>query len=178
MAEQPYGDFPLLAVSANGLNIVVVDRSVEAEAAAPTYRLLRIGPAGDTLMRREVPYVPVPMREDWVEREAALMGSGLVEDPTAAAAAAKARMFIPPWLPPVTEVLVDLDGWTWIAREVVPGAERRRWEVFSPEGDPVGTVDLPIHFRVRAVRREVAWAIDTREEEGWLWRMSVGTLAR
>ncbi len=175
---QPFGDFPMLAWSANGLNVVVVDRRVDARVAAPTYRVARIGPAGDTLMIRDVPYTPVPMKEEWVETEAARLGSGLAEDPAAAAAAAKSVMFIPPWLPPVTGILVDLDGWTWVARESVPEAEHLRWEVFSPDGTPVMTVDVPSHLRVRAVRRQVAWATDTLTGEGRLWRIGTASDAR
>jgi hypothetical protein len=157
MGSQPFADHPLIFIDHSGHHVVVVDRTVEGGDPPPRFFVHRITPWGDTVSSRAYPYDPVPMEDSWVRQEAHRLAESLGGDLEAAVRTARAGIYLPPWLPPVSQVLGDREGWLWLAREVVPDSDSIVWEIHDPEGSRVRFVTLDPALAVRAVQRDTAW---------------------
>jgi hypothetical protein len=175
--QEPFADQPLFALDPTGTHAVIVEREVEADRPVRTYTLHRISLDGDTLVSLRHSVRDVELRQEWkadaVEEATRLLGGDL----EAARAVAWATLHFPRSLPPVSEVRIDPEGWVWIGRERVPGADLQRWEIVSPANARVAIVDVPSNFNVRSVWRTTAWATlaaGTREDpQLHLWRFTV-----
>lgn len=172
--EQPFTDHSLVEVGPTGSHVVIVEREVRAEDDRPAVFVYRLAPAGDTIETQRLPYVPVPMQDDWVREAARGLAEGLSEDPSEAFEVAEAGLYIPPWLPPVSEVRVGPEGWVWLGREAVPDSNAVRWDVVDLEGNFRGAVEVERDIEIRAVHRRTAWgtrASDSGGVELWLARV-------
>lgn len=154
---------PLLAVPPNGASMVVLDRPVATEPGSATYRVLRLGLDGDTLIAASRAYTPIAVGSAQIdsiarataEGWAALMGA------TAPALAAEIvdQVTWPSYLPPVTEILAGSDGSLWVRRETM-GAPMARWEVLAEDLTPIGRLDLPLDLELKVVARDHFYAVE------------------
>ena len=167
---QPYADSDLFSVSPDGSNIWVVQRRVPC-GADPSFRLLRLASNGDTLVERVVPFVPQAIEPAWVTEEVTGLARGVPGPPERVAEAVRSAIHIPHYLPPVTRVLSDVQGWVWLQRETPPEAEYLTWDVFSPSGSMLHSFQIPSHFSVRAISGTIGWAVK-QNEAGRLHRIS------
>ncbi len=155
---EPFADQPLFAIDPTGTHAVVVERAVAPHEPVRAYTLHRIALNGDTLVSLHHSVNAVENRREWKETAVEEAARGLGGDPDAAREVAWETLHFPASLPPVSEVRVDPEGWVWIGRERVPGADLQRWEIVSPENVRFGTVEIPSNFSVRAVWKTTAWA--------------------
>jgi hypothetical protein len=160
-------------MDATATHAVVVDRSIPGPGSPPAFTVHWVTMQGDTVRSRAYDYDPIPLRGEWIED--ALRRQAEAVGPLEGVQVDREAFFLPPWLPPVTDVHVGADGSVWLRREDVPGTSLVRWEILGPDGERVGAVDLRRTLAVRAVRGLEAWA--TEESEGraqhlWLLRVS------
>jgi hypothetical protein len=167
---QPYADSDLFSVSPDGSNIWIVQRRVPC-GADPSFRLLRLASNGDTLVERVVPFVPQAIEPAWVTEKVTGLARGVPGPPERVAEAVRSAIHIPHYLPPVTRVLSDVQGWVWLQRETPPEAEYLTWDVFSPSGSMLHSFQIPSHFSVRAISGTIGWAVK-QNEAGRLHRIS------
>jgi len=176
LAKEPFGDPPLLAVDPAARHIVIVDRRV-SPAGAATFTLHRIAVTGDTLRTTIARYVPIDLDASWVEAAAEKEALDLSESVQEGARAARAAFYIPPWLPPVSEVQVDRNGWIWLRREDVPEASQVAWEIWDEHDRRLGRVRLDRSLAIVAVHGLSAWAYSRNEGKVELFRLCVGSRA-
>lgn len=172
--SQPFGDFPLFAWHTAREQVVLVDRPITSGTASPAYIVHVVSLAGDTLSTHRYPYDPVRLTDGMFRPVALERAAPLADDSTEALAIAAAAIHRPAWLPPVSGILTGPDGWIWIRREAVPGADRVQWDVLDPLGSRVGSFELDTAIDIRAVRALEAWAVQDAGESGMaLWRIRV-----
>ena len=154
---------PLLAVPPNGASLVVLDRPVATEPGYATYRVLRLGLDGDTLMAASRPYTPIAIGAAQIDSIARATAEGWAELMGATAPALAAEIVDqvdwPSYLPPVTEILAGSDGSVWVRRETM-GAPMARWEVLAEDLTPIGRLDLPLDRELKVVARDHFYAVE------------------
>ena len=142
---------PVVAVP-DGSAVVFIGE-VHSEDEPPTFDLLRIGIAGDTLLHTAVPYVPLPVTRDervlMRERFAAgragdftperLRAPWGVQDAERRRRIAREAITFPETHPPVRRILAGGDGSIWLLREAWPHPVNV-WEVYDEEGNLEGSV--------------------------------------
>lgn len=142
---------PVVAV-ADGSAVVFIGE-VRPEDEPPTFDLLRIGFAGDTLLHRAVPYLPLPVTRDerqlMRERFAAGRAGDLtperlrppwgVPDAERRRRIAREAITFPEYHPPVRRILAGRDGSVWLLRAAWP-RDASLWEVYDEEGHLEGSV--------------------------------------
>jgi len=141
----------------DGASLLLVD-GVRANAAGGTFDLLRIGLAGDTLLRRSVAYGPHPVTEtqqtvlrDWFANWVGGDYNSPLVAPVRADVAerrrseARAAFTLPPFHPPVRQVVAGHDGSIWLLRELrfdARGERLDRWEAYGTDGDFLGFLEV------------------------------------
>lgn len=157
---QPFSDGNLLGIGADPPLVADVARGVGPHR---TFRVTVVGPGHDTLYAREYPYEPVAVpaalidsvREATVQRIERFLGSRREAEQAAAE-----ELFVPDWLPPVSQCELSADGRVWLQREALPG-EPRTWVVLDPSGEPMGTFQVPADVEVRLVGTGTVWGVVT-----------------
>lgn len=144
---------PVVTV-ADGSAVVFIGE-VRREDKQPTFDLLRIGIAGDTLLHRTVSYVPLQvtrderelMREQFAARVAGdftperLRPPWGIRDAERRRRIAREAITFPETHPPVRRILTGRDGSIWLLRETWPrGASV--WEVYDEQGKLEGSVRM------------------------------------
>lgn len=162
---------PVVAV-ADGSAVVFIGE-VRPEDEHPTFDLLRIGIAGDTTLRRAVPYVPQPVtreeRETIRERFAARIAGDLtperlrppwgIRDAERRRRIARESITFPETHPPVGKIVAGSDGSIWLRRETRPRAAT--WEIYDEQGNLEGSVRIErqpdgyVPYILQASRNEV-----------------------
>lgn len=134
---------------------VVFIGEVRPEDERPTFDLLRIGIAGDTLLHRAIPYVPLPvtrderllMRERFAARRAGdftperLRPPWGIQDAERRRRIAREAITFPETHPPVRRILAGRDGSVWLLRESWPHPTNL-WEIYDAEGNLEGSVRM------------------------------------
>lgn len=173
---------PVVAV-ADGSAVVFIGE-VRSGDEQPTFDLLRIGIAGDTLLHRAVPYVPLPVTRDermlMRERFAAARAGDFtperlrppwsIQDGERRRRIAHEAITFPETHPPVRRVLAGRDGSIWLLREAWPHPANL-WEVYDEDGNLEGSVriddpssgDAGFRPRVFQASRTELW-VQTRSE--------------
>ncbi len=151
--NHPLASDPLWLSAPDGTFFVLVDRRPPADAEDAAFRLFKVDPRGDTLVRATVPFRPrVVDREvrDSIARAVAVPWAERTGLP-AERVAATLDSQIPwaPFQPPVTRLLVGSDHRIWLRREG-PVGDSVRWEVRDDALGPAGHVYLPDAFDVKA----------------------------
>ena len=157
---QPFSDGNLLAIGSAPLLVADVDRTIGPHR---TFRITVVREGHDTVYAREYAYesVSIPLahldslREDAVRRAERFYGGR-----RAAEDAVGGALFVPPWLPPVSQCEMSDDGRVWLQREILPG-EPRTWLVLDPGGEPVGTFQIPADVEIRLVESGTLWGVVT-----------------
>lgn len=144
---------PVVAV-ADGSAVMFIGE-VGAEEEQPTFDLLRIGIAGDTLLRRAVPYVPLPVTREERELMREWFAAGIagdrtperlrppwgVRDAERRRRIARELITFPETPPPVGRILAGSDGSIWLLRETWPRAPNL-WEIYDERGNLEGSVRI------------------------------------
>ena len=132
----PFGRSVVYALGADHIFIGSAER-LEVEVYDRSGRLLRIMRGPDD----ELSITDSFLAE---YRSAQLSGS----DSAGRARLEEAGMLMPPAMPAFTAFLPDPEGSLWVKRFHPPWEDGNRWGVFSPEGEFLGHVDLPIGLEV------------------------------
>jgi hypothetical protein len=72
----------------------------------------------------------------------------------------RSSLFLPAFLPPVSDAIVDAADAIWIRRED-QGDNLARWDVVRRDGTVVGTAVLPAAASIRAAKFPLVWIVDT-----------------
>ena len=144
---QLFSDSPLLALAPSGEYVMVLDRDAATQEHGAVMRLRKITVDGDTVFAHEIPYSPVPLPGEVVDslldaQAEGLSAAPMFESAREARQALDGAVFIPSFYPPASRIVVASSGEIWVRRENVAGSDIR-WDILSPEGDPVGKVILP-----------------------------------
>ena len=159
----PLSERPLLASVPGGGGFVRVDRTAARKGGRSTFEVRWIGVGRGEDLRREYPYEPIPTSgafRDSVENKAiATLRGGGGDSYEDAKKALRGRLFLPHFLPPVSDrVLVDRERTVWVRREDV-NASHIRWDVLSYDGTRWATVLVPRNLRLEAVEGDQAWGV-------------------
>lgn len=157
----PHPQAPIVRPLADGAGLLVVERSVAAEAQSDSFFVRSIAVDGEVRVWSVV-YSPVPAEGwrdrhrtemvDWLQARSesvdrSLLGA-LVESP------ADIR-----FLPPVSEAVPGSDGSVWVRRED-DGGDLLRWNAFSADGQSIGRVDLPRNWTVLRASASELWVVE------------------
>lgn len=154
----PFESAPLSDLVIDGSGAVAVERDPPASGGATVFRVVRVGPTGDTLWVREMSYTPIPLDGERVRR-AIEETSAVRRDPSRAPAVAtiedalRSEGLIPESVAPVSALATGQDGTIWLGREVV--GETRGWDVLGADGGTLGRVVLPAGQTVVAALGDV-----------------------
>ena len=144
---------PVVA-DADGSAVVFIGE-IQEEDEHPTFNLLRIGIAGDTLLHRPVPYQPLPvtseerelMRQRFAAGQAGDFTPERLKPPWGRGDAERRRRIardaitFPARHPPVRRIVAGSDGSIWLQREAWPRSADL-WEVYDEAGDLEGSVRI------------------------------------
>ena len=162
-AGTPFSDTEIVQVSDRLPLVVSVDRRVTEQPEGDTFGVTSVTFAGDTIFSREFSYTPVPMAQTLVDSLVEARASGVADSPfpsapTADRAAVWARntLYTPAFHPPVSQLVIGRDGSLWLGAERV-GGPTVSWRIISPQGDPVGSVELPARFTPLLVDGNRVW---------------------
>lgn len=151
----------------------VIERPVAASAERGTFRVLRIGPEGDTTFHRSFPYEPVPYSDprERIEELAgdltAMLGSMVDVDRDRVAQTLRSSVEVPEYHVPVSAAHRAEDGSLWLRRERT-AAPAHEWLLLDPDGTLRGRTELPAGAMVRSADGDVLWAA-VSDELGVPW---------
>lgn len=188
--NSPFWPLPLPIVDPAGREVLLV----EAERDPPrdaTFRIVRIGLDGDTLMAWPIPYEPIrvtrraadQMITDYADFRTANRGVFETETPARIRERIFEEVTAPDYHMPVRRMVAGHDGSVWLLRELGPD-RGDRWEVYSPEGELEGVVEVttgrsspfpgaPRLWIIRATRSEVWGGTIDELEVPYLHRFAV-----
>ena len=161
--SQPFSDTEIVLV-ANRLPLVVsIDRHVPEQQEGATFSVTSMNFVGDTVFSREFSYTPIPLEQALIDslveaRAASVADSRFASAPTVDKAAIWARnsLYTPQFHPPVGQLVIGRDGSLWLSAERV-GGPTITWRIISPQGGPVGMVELPARFSPLLVDGDRVW---------------------
>lgn len=163
-ARPPVREQSLRKIISGGAGVVLVHRPFSSEPASGRYEIIRIGPHGDTLFARQFDYVPTPVTDshvtEWIEEED-FDSQPYIVDRQAYIQELRSVYEIPPHFPPVTQILADNSGRTWIRME--PRDAVVEWRAFDDAGQVTGRMCPPVPLRLVAVDTDHAWFVETGE---------------
>ena len=132
--------------------------------AAGTFTVSRVSHRGDTLFHRRYTYPPRRVapahRDSLLDHFAATM---FQRAGARARAEAEKHVSIPDHQPPVTGVLADRAGRTWLRREDL--RSRQRWLILDARGEIEGLVEMDTRIELEFVSGDVVWGIVEDELE-------------
>ena len=153
---------PLWDAHPDGRFILLLDRSPYDRAAAPMITMEKFDGFGARFWEGAIPYEPVPVSAEWRDRsyrERAEQSGGGTPDRSIARieAALRDHVNLPDYFPPVSRMIVGVDGTIWLRREPV-SEEVHLWEVFDEDLDLVGRLEIPSSISLHQVSRTKVWA--------------------
>ncbi len=168
-APQLVTDAPLLEAEESA--VVRVDRlswdgTGEAEAV-----VRRQAPSGDTIALFRLAYDPIALDEDLFEELVDERVGGMWEmmqqfrpDLTRESFERQYReaLYRPDFLPPVESLVVAGDGSTWLLA-TDGGGSPPTWWVLGPDMSPLGRVETPEGFDLKAVHEDRLWGVEMDE---------------
>jgi len=122
-----------------------------------TYTLTVIGANGDTAFVRDIGFVGEPVPSDSMEQAVEKALERVTGTAQRMNAKRQVEALVPDHFAPVTRMVVDGLGRTWLGLR--PRAGVSRWLLFSGRGRPLGTVSLPGNSRVVAASENAVYAI-------------------
>jgi hypothetical protein len=162
--RQPWLGDELFAMSPTGDLIVRVRRPAATSASGGSYVV-----TARTIRSKgyevEIPYRPVPLSDsiadDWVAAYVSVDSAMSFPSMAAACSAVKKSLRKPAFLPPVKQVLVAIDGFVWIERDLGQRlASPRVWDVLDSTGQLVANVTTPLELKVLAIASDVLWGLE------------------
>lgn len=161
---QPFDDGDLLRIHPAGAGMVVIERTAPTRGDRNHYSIRWLD---STLMLRNelrLPYSPIRLPHgaaDSVTRAALTLAkekSRAIE--SGMEGMIRSSLFLPAFLPPVSDAIVDAADAIWIRRED-QGDNLARWDVVRRDGTVVGTAVLPAAASIRAAKFPLVWIVDT-----------------
>jgi len=162
--SNPFSDHTLIVPLTDGSGLLFLERSWASGPHVGSFRLVTVHETGDTVSAWSIAYSPVQLDKDlaWEllrkERPGAVE---FLEARTPGGAGQSISNQLPPFLPPVTDLVATEDGGAWIRRETEVG-DSVWWHRVSAQGRLIA--------KVRAHRSLKVYA----EREGTLWGSELG----
>ncbi len=149
-----------------GDGLVIIEQAPSPGADPSRYTLRVLDGRGNRLAEREVMVRPVlirgPVEEGIYRRLAQRLWSTAQNQAEVGLAAweraVRSSLPLPERHPPATRLIGGYDGTIWVQREL-PGVPPVRWDVFSPEGEPLGVVHVAEGVTIEKANRDKAWGI-------------------
>lgn len=152
-----FHDMPIFEVGRRGDRLVIVERPFP-EGDESRLRVTAVAPSGDTLFASVMRGRAVPLTDaHWDARVATLRSA--ITRPAVEWGEYLDAVHRPAAFGPASSIMVDSEGWTWVAREEVPGAEAREWIAIDESGTPRFRVGLPAGFRLQDASADRLWGI-------------------
>lgn len=166
--QVPFAARPIIGTSPDGSRFAWLVTDVQAEHGG-IFTLTMLDADADTLFVRSYPYrgVPVPAHARDSVLDAMIPApdrrprEGPANLPERFQELARERM--PPVYPPVTAMVLGMDGTTWLTVPETPHSSRAL--VLNARGDPIATAALPPNTTIRQATETHAWATE-RDEVG------------
>jgi hypothetical protein len=165
VTTQPFGDWPLFATAPDGSRVFIVERRV-ADDPVGTVTVTALSDSGDTIWTVEhaAPAISIPetLRDSVVDLYSEAAVPGMWSSASAAKPEVSKRLFLPAYLPPVTDAVATSEGGIWLRQAERPEAAGATWLMIGPDGTLRGTVQaalgLELYFvagnRVLGVRKD------------------------
>jgi hypothetical protein len=164
---QPFNDEPLVAISHDGTQIAVVERSSARRSDGAQFRVTRSRVGGANMYTRAYSYRPVPIPRAYTDSLIRARAEGLSQGTRAffsnvreAESNLRKEMYVPDYYAPVSAAIFAEDGSLWLRREARAG-DPQLWEVHSTSGNVLGTVTFPEKARVLVIQGNVVWTSET-----------------
>lgn len=171
LAVQPFADDPIWAVHPDGQGIVVVERPASTSGDPGEYIVRWFDPDGIQTIVQRFEYLPRLLRDRFVEDYVTERVDWLLALPMQTFAsreqaeeAVRGALFLPKYLPPVTDVLVGRSGEVWLERERT-GSRVRRWDTLAPQGGGRKAVCVPAAVDVLFVDDLVAYGVQLDDRD-------------
>ncbi len=184
IAEQPFGDHPLVQVSPDGASLTVVQREHQMASWMTVYRVTRIDFEGDTIFHRErrAPYIRVD-DDDWeamLERLANSRGAlaAMPGESESRIRLLERMVYRAPFHPSISAMMVGHDGTVWLRWPEHEQDEPVQWEVLDgATGNPLYNFEADPALELISANGETVWGV-LADENGvrQLVRFTVGVL--
>jgi hypothetical protein len=155
--RQVFSDVTVWTATPDGRALVLVDRRPAEGPGPASWRLTRVGIEGDTAFSVDVPYEPVPVDPARVDSIVARYSEGRRSE-----SEIRGVLFLPDFLPPVSDVVAADDGAIWVAREDRP-EHAVTWEVFDAAGRLLAHAETPAGFTAHYATGDALWGVETDE---------------
>lgn len=162
---QPFRDTPIWRVAPSGEYVVVLDRTSARSAQRTGFSMTKIGIRGDTLLSRRYYYTPKPIPQrvaDSVVSVAANDVAASFPSRSRAVEAVRAAMYLPRYQPPVSDMVVGVDGTIWLMREGI-GEAQNTWMILDSSGRILAQLRTPRGLSVLQARSNALWGVEYDE---------------
>lgn len=155
------GRFSRLEVN-EGDHVFAIERPLATDVREGRFVVTHLDASGDTIFRRQFRYRPRPFEAAFVDSVIAARAASAERligvDADAAAAAFRAAIEVPPWQSTINSARTGADTVLWLERDE-GGIAARRWLLIAPNGDPVGSLEIPRNITVHWSRGDIVWAV-------------------
>jgi hypothetical protein len=159
--RQPVRDDPLFDISPDGKEIVIVDRRVSDGPNKALPVVTKISADGDTIYQARYGYEPRRLDHRSVRQH--FLSPDLVKSVRVTESELRDALWLPRYLPPVSQVRIGADGMVWLRREDDFVSSHLRWEVLDPSGAPSFWVWMPRGVQVLWVSSRAVWGVELDE---------------
>ena len=168
--NQPFSEHPLYRVDPAAGHVTIVHRRLELAVWWSIYAVTRISATGDTLFHAERTAPRVELTDSIFDAAVAEIAALPVvrethPEPTVREFVVAGVLDRPPFVPPVTDLVVGRDGTTWLELPITEGG-RTRWDVLDPAGEPLRTVWVESSLRVLDADGDRVWGVGAGIEAG------------
>ncbi|MES2305577.1 MAG: hypothetical protein V4558_08720 [Gemmatimonadota bacterium] len=160
----PFCAAPTKAFSPDGARILFVRQRNETGKTG-TFNLLVLSTRGETLLHRDIAYVPQRISDSaWKAEEAGRLFDPRLGPPPKAYRDARKRVERLATYPPVRRAILGRDGSIWL--ELFGESPGHRWATIDPkDGHVIGVLDVPANVTIRTVARDMLWASSVDEDD-------------
>lgn len=159
--RQPIYDGSHYAIDPEGSQLAVLRQGGPRNRDDPTFTIDWVSTRGDTLRsrsyRRSGRELSDSVRNDLIsDLAAALAARGTFPSPDAARDAVEEQLYLPPVLPPVSDIFYGEDGTLWIRHEERPGS-KVQYTVLSSTGEVVAVLEVPSQVTLLVSNKDRVW---------------------
>jgi hypothetical protein len=161
VGKQPFEDGPILVGASNGSGFLIVRRNTDNQS----YRVVRVGAAGDTVVSVTIPYSPRPQTSALVDKAVNdLLAQGPPSQEPGLRSRIEEALYKPRHVPAVSDALIGQDSTLWLRREMMWMSEIW-WSVLQPDGRKLFDTILPTNFRPFLATRHEIWGVMPGEND-------------
>jgi hypothetical protein len=161
LAQQPFNDDLIYAVSGDGSLVVLVSRPVALNEDQGEFTVVGLENGVREVFRRTIQYQPRRLPVRVIDSAVTALYGNLEEMQTRSPITAdslRLHIYRPAFYPAVSAVRVARDGSTWIRITFADGpAKADEWMQLSPRGLPVRRVRTPAGFLLLEADRKSVW---------------------